>query len=363
MCRRACRVGEERAAVGIRDRRLDDRHVAQLVQRCVRADCARARRLGLEGDHRPRTTDEPPADDAEETRGGADVEEDVAGSEQLHQGALDGSLHLPRQPRHGAPVAPQENARRGAGADGEHVAVERSGGEGDERLDRTAAAGERTGAGDEALRSRAEQHVDETRERRRPPGFHACVEGVARRRTAARSRSNSASYASSVASGSNCAEIAARGRAYSSGASRTRSSARARAPASPGGTTSPIPVRSTGWRTLGRSLATTGVPQSIASTWTSPKDSVELTLGTTSASSAPKNAGISRSASSAGSRRRRYSSSPGTFSYGPANRNAASGKRSRSAGAASSRVSTPFSAASLAARPITGPRPPSGASR
>jgi len=60
---------------------------------------------------------------------------------------------------------------------------------------------------------------------------------------------------------------------------------------SPIGTTSPIPVMRGGWRTPGRSLATDGVPHSMASTCTRPKDSVELRLGTTSTSQAAKNAG------------------------------------------------------------------------
>ena len=47
------------------------------------------------------------------------------------------------------------------------------------------------------------------------------------------------------------------------------------------GTTSPMPLWSTGWRTPGRLLAMEGVPHNIASTCTSPKDSVELRLGTT----------------------------------------------------------------------------------
>ena len=59
----------------------------------------------------------------------------------------------------------------------------------------------------------------------------------------------------------------------------------------------PPVVRTHQPRTPGRSLATTGVPLSIASTWTSPNDSVELTLGRTRQSSAPRNAGISASGS------------------------------------------------------------------
>ena len=55
----------------------------------------------------------------------------------------------------------------------------------------------------------------------------------------------------------------------------------ANATLSPTGTTSPMPVLCGGTRTPGRSLAMEGVPHSIASTCTSPNDSVELRLGST----------------------------------------------------------------------------------
>ena len=43
----------------------------------------------------------------------------------------------------------------------------------------------------------------------------------------------------------------------------------------------PMPVIITGWRTPGKSEATTGVPQDIDSTCTIPNDSVQLVLGKT----------------------------------------------------------------------------------
>jgi hypothetical protein len=134
-----------------------------------------------------------------------------------------------------------------------------------------------------------------------------------------------------------------------------------------GADSSPIPVVRTTSRTPGSPLATTGVPHSIASTWTSPNDSVEFTLATTRQSSALKKAGISATGSS-GPRKRhrsprrsnaglslsRYRSSPRMFSYGPAKRTCKSGKRRWSTGSASSSMSTPFSAAKRAAIPIVG---------
>jgi len=47
------------------------------------------------------------------------------------------------------------------------------------------------------------------------------------------------------------------------------------------GTTSPMPVIITGWRTPGSALAIDGAPHNIPSTCTNPNDSVEFRLGNT----------------------------------------------------------------------------------
>ncbi len=67
---------------------------------------------------------------------------------------------------------------------------------------------------------------------------------------------------------------------------------RANAATSRAGTISPIPLRTTGCRTPGKSAATTGVPHMNASTCTIPKDSVLLIEGTVITSQAAKKSGM-----------------------------------------------------------------------
>ena len=137
--------------------------------------------------------------------------------------------------------------------------------------------------------------------------------------------------------------------------------ARASVGASRGGTSRPIPVRVTGSRTPGRLLATTGVPQSMLSTWTMPKLSVWLMLGSTGTAPAAKHEAMSSvlsspvnttggsHAASAGSRRRRYARSPTTCTWSPVMIKRTGPARRSTSGSAASRYSTPFSDASRAA--------------